>query len=27
AWVQYIKAIQAIDTSSAPNINWPTEPE
>ncbi|HBA8349689.1 TPA: tail fiber assembly protein, partial [Escherichia coli] len=21
------KAIQAIDTSSAPNINWPTEPE
>ncbi|MDU7260795.1 MAG: tail fiber assembly protein [Clostridium butyricum] len=27
AWVQYIKAVQAIDTSSAPNINWPVKPE
>lgn len=26
-WVQYIKAVQAIDTSPAPNINWPAKPE
>lgn len=27
AWVQYIKAVQAIDTSSAPNIIWPVAPQ
>ncbi|WP_234096213.1 tail fiber assembly protein [Citrobacter portucalensis] len=27
AWVQYIKAVQVIDTSPAPNINWPVKPE
>lgn len=26
AWVQYIKALQAVDTSKAPNVNWPTPP-
>lgn len=26
-WVQYIKAVQAVDTSKAPNIEWPKKPE
>ncbi|HEG2117510.1 tail fiber assembly protein [Enterobacter kobei] len=26
AWVQYIKAVQAIDTSKAPDITWPVPP-
>lgn len=26
AWMQYIKAVQAVDTSKAPNITWPTPP-
>ncbi|HHH9949092.1 TPA: tail fiber assembly protein [Escherichia coli] len=26
AWVQYIKTVQAIDTSKAPDITWPTPP-
>lgn len=25
-WMQYIKAVKAIDTSSAPNISWPEKP-
>lgn len=24
AWMQYIKAVQAVDTSTAPDITWPT---
>ena len=24
AWMQYIKAVQAVDTSKAPDINWPS---
>ncbi|HAI5534576.1 TPA: tail fiber assembly protein [Escherichia coli] len=27
AWVNYIKAVQAVDTSTAPDINWPEQPE
>ena len=27
AWLAYIKAVQAIDTSTAPEINWPVPPE
>jgi len=27
AWMNYIKAVQAVDTSTAPNINWPEKPE
>lgn len=26
AWMQYIKAVQTVDTSMAPNITWPTPP-
>lgn len=26
-WLSYIKEIQAMDTSSAPDINWPESPE
>ncbi|HBA8350087.1 TPA: tail fiber assembly protein, partial [Escherichia coli] len=26
AWVQYIKAVQAVDTSTAPDITWPEIP-
>lgn len=26
-WLTYIRALQAIDCSSAPNINWPVKPE
>ena len=26
-WLSYIKDIQAVDTSSAPDINWPESPE
>ncbi len=25
-WMKYAQAIQAVDTSTAPNITWPTEP-
>lgn len=27
AWMQYIKAVRAVDTSKAPNIEWPKKPE
>lgn len=27
AWIGYIKSVQAVDTSSAPDITWPTKPE
>lgn len=27
AWMNYIKAVQAVDTSTAPDIIWPTPPE
>lgn len=27
AWMNYIKALQAVDTSAAPDINWPEKPE
>ena len=27
AWVNYIKAVQAVDTSTAPGITWPEKPE
>ncbi|HEO9142934.1 TPA: tail fiber assembly protein [Enterobacter asburiae] len=27
AWMQYIKTVQAVDTSNAPDITWPTQPE
>ncbi|HCK1023710.1 TPA: tail fiber assembly protein [Escherichia coli] len=27
AWISYIKAVQAVDTSAAPDINWPEKPE
>ncbi|HEC1253794.1 TPA: tail fiber assembly protein [Citrobacter braakii] len=27
AWMDYIDAVTAIDTSTAPNINWPVQPE
>lgn len=26
AWMNYIKAVQAVDTSTAPDINWPYKP-
>lgn len=26
-WVNYIKAVQAVDTSKAPDITWPKKPE
>ncbi|WP_449553436.1 tail fiber assembly protein [Lelliottia amnigena] len=26
-WMSYIKAVQAVDTSTAPDINWPEKPE
>lgn len=26
AWINYIKALQALDTSKAPDINWPLKP-
>lgn len=26
-WVNYIKAVQAVDTSKAPDITWPEKPE
>ncbi|HEP0813123.1 tail fiber assembly protein [Enterobacter chengduensis] len=26
AWINYIKAVQAVDTSKAPDITWPTPP-
>ncbi|HCS5798136.1 TPA: tail fiber assembly protein [Escherichia coli] len=26
AWMQYIKAVQAVDTSKAPDITWPVPP-
>jgi hypothetical protein len=26
-WLKYIKLLQAIDTSQAPNITWPDDPE
>lgn len=26
AWVQYIKALKAVDTSKAPDITWPVPP-
>lgn len=26
AWIAYIKAVQAVDTSKAPDIKWPTLP-
>lgn len=25
-WMQYIKAVKAVDTSTAPNITWPDQP-
>lgn len=27
AWMNYIKAVQTVDTSAAPDINWPEKPE
>ncbi|KNA29588.1 tail assembly protein [Pantoea ananatis] len=27
AWMKYIKAVQAVDTSIAPDITWPDKPE
>ncbi|HCP9474716.1 tail fiber assembly protein [Escherichia coli] len=27
AWMNYIKAVQAVDTSKAPDITWPDQPE
>ena len=27
AWIGYIKAVQAVDTSAAPNITWPEQPK
>ncbi|QLO47191.1 tail fiber assembly protein [Enterobacter cloacae] len=27
AWMNYIKAVQAVDASAAPDINWPEKPE
>lgn len=27
AWMKYIKAVQAVDTSKAPDISWPEKPE
>ncbi|HCR1893061.1 TPA: tail fiber assembly protein, partial [Enterobacter asburiae] len=25
-WLDYLDALEAVDTSSAPNIGWPTSP-
>ncbi len=27
AWIGYIKAVQAVDTSTAPEISWPEQPQ
>lgn len=27
AWLDYIDAVEAVDTNKAPDINWPTQPE
>ncbi|WP_341535898.1 tail fiber assembly protein [Edwardsiella tarda] len=27
AWMEYIKAVKAVDTSTAPNVAWPLKPE
>ena len=27
AWIGYIKAVQAVDTSTAPDITWPEQPQ
>ena len=27
AWMKYIKAVKAVDISSAPDVNWPFRPE
>ena len=27
AWLDYLDSLDAVDTSSAPNIEWPTMPE
>ncbi|MFP1807910.1 tail fiber assembly protein [Lonsdalea quercina] len=27
AWMKYIQTLQSIDTSTAPDITWPDEPE
>nr|EKY0314285.1 tail fiber assembly protein [Citrobacter freundii] len=26
-WLDYLDALEAVDTSSAPDVNWPTPPE
>lgn len=26
-WMQYVQAVQAVDTSTAPDITWPDKPE
>ncbi|HAW0902666.1 MULTISPECIES: tail fiber assembly protein [Enterobacteriaceae] len=26
-WLDYLDALEAVDTSSAPNISWPSQPE
>ncbi|HAU8789027.1 TPA: tail fiber assembly protein, partial [Escherichia coli] len=26
-WIDYLDALEAVDTSSAPNIHWPTTPK
>lgn len=26
-WLDYLDALEAVDTSSAPNIGWPAQPE
>ncbi|UCQ53273.1 tail fiber assembly protein [Edwardsiella tarda] len=27
AWMEYIKAVKAVDTSTVPNVAWPLKPE
>jgi len=27
AWLQYIRLLQAVDTVTAPDINWPQQPQ
>ncbi|HDQ3846554.1 tail fiber assembly protein [Escherichia coli] len=27
AWMEYKKAVKAVDTSTAPDVNWPAQPE
>lgn len=27
AWMKYIKAVKAVDISTAPDVNWPVRPE